>query len=221
MRKKLINIDNLSEVVKVYDGMTVMVAGFLGVGTSEILIDFLLNSGVKDLKVIVNDTSYPRKGVARLIEAKVVKKLICTHIGTNPETQRQFGSGELEIEFSPQGTLLERIRAKGTGLGGILTPVGVGTLIEEGKQKITLNDKEYLLELPLGADLAIIKAKQADRFGNLMYHGTACNFNPVMCLAADLVIAEAEEVVEIGKIDPDRVGTPGILVDYIITSGGR
>jgi acetate CoA/acetoacetate CoA-transferase alpha subunit len=150
---------------------------------------------------------------------KRVKKAIVSHIGTNPETGRQMMAGEMQVDLVPQGTLAERIRAAGSGLGGVLTPTGVGTIVEEGKQKLTVDGKEYLLEKPLKADIALIKAKRADKAGNLIYSKSARNFNPVMALAADLVVAEVEELVEVGQLDPDEIMTPGILVDKIIVSG--
>lgn len=201
------------------DGSTVLIAGFLANGTSEILIDAILEIGVKDLTVICNDTSFPDKGVGRLIKERRVKKVITTHIGTNPETQRQYIAKEIEVEFVPQGTLIERLRAYGAGLGGILTPVGVGTVVEENKEKISINGKEYLLELPLGGDISIIKAKWGDKFGNLKYYGTARNFNPVMALAGKKVIAEVENLLEIGEMNPNEVETPGIFVDFIVKGG--
>lgn len=201
------------------DGSTLLIAGFLANGTSEILIDAILDLGVRELTVICNDTSYPDKGVGKLIKEKRVKKVITTHIGTNPETQKQYINKEIEVEFVPQGTLIERLRAYGAGLGGILTPVGVGTVVEEGKQKFLINGKEYLLELPLGGDISIIKAKWGDKFGNLKYYGTARNFNPVMALAGKKVIAEVENLVEIGKMNPNEIETPGIFIDYIVKGG--
>jgi len=201
------------------DGSTLLIAGFLANGTSEILIDAILEIGVKDLTVICNDTSFPDKGVGRLIKERRVKKVITTHIGTNPETQRQYIAKEIEVEFVPQGTLIERLRAYGAGLGGILTPVGVGTVVEENKEKISINGKEYLLELPLGGDISIIKAKWGDKFGNLKYYGTARNFNPVMALAGKKAIAEVENLLEIGEMNPNEVETPGIFVDFIVKGG--
>ncbi|MDI6860902.1 MAG: CoA transferase subunit A [Caldisericia bacterium] len=201
------------------DGSTLLIAGFLANGTSEILIDAILDLGVRELTVICNDTSYPDKGVGKLIKEKRVKKVITTHIGTNPETQKQYINKEIEVEFVPQGTLIERLRAYGAGLGGILTPVGVGTVVEEGKQKFLINGKEYLLELPLGGDISIIKAKWGDKFGNLKYYGTARNFNPVMALAGKKVIAEVENLVEIGEMNPNEIETPGIFIDYIVKGG--
>lgn len=200
-------------------GMTVMIGGFLAVGTPTVLVNALLEAGVSDLTLIGNDTAFPDSGVGVLVVNKRVKKAIVSHIGTNPETGRQMMAGEMQVDLVPQGTLAERIRAAGAGLGGVLTPTGVGTIVEEGKQKLTVDGKEYLLEKPLKADLALIKAKKADKAGNLIYNKSARNFNPVMALAADLVIAEVEELVEVGQLDPDEVMTPGILVDKIIVSG--
>ncbi|HHU68896.1 MAG TPA: acetate CoA-transferase subunit alpha [Thermoanaerobacterales bacterium] len=201
---------------KVNDGMTVMIGGFLGVGTPEAIVDGLVEKGVKDLTVIANDTAFPDKGIGKLIIKKQIKKLIASHIGTNPETGRQMNEGETEVELVPQGTLAESIRAGGAGLGGFLTPVGIGTIVEQGKKKLEVNGKEYLLELPLKADVALLKAKKADRAGNLIYSKSARNFNPMMATAADFVIAEVDEIVEIGEIDPDAVMTPGIYVDMIV-----
>ena len=147
---------------------------------------------------------------------KKCKRVITSHIGTNPETGRQMISGELDVELVPQGTLAERVRAGGSGLGGILTPTGVGTVVEEGKEKITVDGREFLLEKPLRADIALLKAYKADKAGNLVYHRSARNFNPIMAMAADTVIVEVEHIVEVGEIDPDEVMTPGILIDRII-----
>lgn len=201
------------------DFSTVAIAGFLANGTSEKLIDGILEIGVKDLTIICNDTSYPDKGVGKLIKNRRVRKVITTHIGTNIETQKQYLNKEIEVEFVPQGTLIERLRAHGAGLGGILTPVGVGTVVEEGKQKFSINGKEYLLELPLGCDISIIKAKWGDEFGNLKYYGTARNFNPVMALCGKKVIAEVENLVKLGEMNPNEIETPGIFIDYIVKGG--
>ncbi|AZR74062.1 branched-chain amino acid dehydrogenase [Anoxybacter fermentans] len=209
-----------SEVMDIFkDGMSVMIGGFLAVGTPEGLIDLLIEKNVKNLTIIGNDSGYPDKGIGRLVVNRQVKKVIASHIGTNPETGNQMNAGELEVELVPQGTLAERIRAAGAGLGGILTPTGVGTVVEEGKEKKVIDGVEYLLELPLKADLALIKAWKADKKGNLVYRKSARNFNPVMASAADIVIVEAEEIVEVGEIDPDEVMTPGIFVDYIYDGG--
>jgi len=201
------------------DGSSLVIAGFLANGTSEILIDAILEMGVKELMIICNDTSFPDKGIGKLIKNKRVRKVITTHIGTNPETQKQYINKEIEVDFVPQGTLIERLRAYGAGLGGILTPVGVGTIVEEGKQKIVLNGKEYLFEEPLSGDISIIKAKWGDEFGNLKYYGTARNFNPVMALAGKKVIAEVENILKVGGMNPNEVETPGIFVDYIVKGG--
>lgn len=201
---------------KFSDGQTLMIGGFLGVGTPELLVDVLVEKNVRDLRVITNDTAFVGKGTGKLIVNKQIKQAIVSHIGTNPETGRQMNAGELDVELVPQGTLAERIRCAGSGLGGVLTPTGVGTIVEKGKEKITLNDKTYLLETPLSADIALIKAAKADTFGNLKYCQSARNFNPLMAMAAKLVIVEAEEIVEVGSLDPDEIVTPGVLVDIII-----
>lgn len=171
---------------------------------------------MKNLILIVNDTAYPDKGCGQLIANKQVKKVIVSHIGTNPCTSEQMNSGELEIEFSPQGTLAERIRSGGAGLGGVLTPTGIGTLVAEGKQVLNIDGKDYLLEKPLRADVALIGASVGDESGNLVYKGTTQNFNPLMATAADLVIAEVQELVETGDLYPELIKTPGIFVDFLV-----
>lgn len=207
----------LEEAVgKIKDGMTIMVGGFLANGTANTIIDALADSGVKDLTVICNDTAYPDKGVGKLLTNRQIKKLIVSYIGATPEASELMNSGELEIEFSPQGTLAERVRAGGCGLGGVLTPTGLGTIVAEGKEVIKIDGRDFLLERPLRADVAIIGASVADTCGNLIYRGTSRNFNPLMATAADLVIAEAKEIVEAGKIAPENVHTPGVLVDFIL-----
>jgi acetate CoA/acetoacetate CoA-transferase alpha subunit len=200
----------------VQDGATVMIGGFLAVGTPEKLIDALVAKNVTGLTVIANDSGWPDRGIGKLVVNKQVKKLVASHVGTNPETGKQMHSGEMEVILTPQGTLAEQVRAGGAGLGGVLTPTGLGTVVESGKQKIVIGGREYLLELPLRAQVALVKAKKADKMGNLVYHRSARNFNPLIALAADLVIAEAEEIVEIGEIDPDDVMTPGILVHMVV-----
>ena len=201
---------------KVQDGMTVMVGGFLGCGTPQILVDQLLAQGTKDLTLVCNDTAFPDSGVGKLVVSRQFKKVIVSHIGTNPETGRQMNANELAVDLVPQGTLAERIRSAGFGLGGILTPTGVGTPVEAGKQKLTIDGKDYLLELPIKADVALVKAYKADKAGNLVFRKAARNFNPLMATAADLVIVEAQNIVEIGEIDPDEVMTPGIFVNYLV-----
>ncbi len=210
---KLVTVQEAASMVK--DGMTIMVGGFLSSGGASCIMDLLVEKGVKDLTLICNDTTFPDRTHGKLIANKQVKKVICSHIGTNPCTMEQMNSGELEVEFVPQGTLAERIRAKGAGLGGVLTPTGIGTVVENGKETIKVDGKDYLLEKPLGADLAILGASVADKCGNLFYKGTSQNFNPLMAMAADVVIAEAGQIVETGKIEPECVHTPGIFVDYI------
>ena len=201
---------------KFADGQTIMIGGFLGVGTPESLVDGLVELNVKNLTIIANDTAFIGRGIGKLVVNKQAKKVIVSHIGTNPETGRQMNAGELEVDLVPQGTLAERIRSAGAGLGGILTPTGIGTIVEKGKEKITVNGKTYLLETPLRADVALIKAAKADTLGNLVYNRAARNFNPLMAMAADLVIVEAEEIVDAGSLDPDEIMTPGIFVDMVI-----
>lgn len=214
--KKLISIEDA--VAKIQDGATIMIGGFLAAGSPNRIIDALVASGVKDLTVICNDSGFPDRGMGKLVVNKQVKKLIVSHIGTNPETGNQMNTGELEIEFVPQGTLAERIRAKGAGLGGVLTRTGLGTIVAEGKETVKVDGVEYLLEKPLGADVALIGASVADEIGNLFYKGTTQNFNPLMASAADLVIVEAEELVKAGEIAPENIHTPGIFVDHICVS---
>lgn len=201
---------------KVKDGMTVMVGGFLGCGTPQTLVDQVLANGTKDLTLVCNDTAFPDSGVGKLIVNRQFKQVIVSHIGTNPETGRQMNAGELAVDLVPQGTLAERIRSAGFGLGGILTPTGVGTPVEAGKQKLTIDGKDYLLELPIKADVALIKAYKADKAGNLVFRKAARNFNPLMATAAQVVIVEAQNIVETGEIDPDEVMTPGIFVNYLV-----
>ena len=211
---KFISIEEA--VSKVKDGMTIMVGGFLANGTPNKIVDALAKSGVKNLTLICNDTAYPDKGVGQLIANKQVKKLFVSHIGTNPHTSEQMNSGELEIEFCPQGSLAERVRAGGCGLGGILTQTGMGTIVAEGKQIVNVDGKDYWLEKPLRADIALVGASLGDKAGNLVYRGTSQNFNPLMASAADLVIAEINELVEIGEIAAENVKTPSIMVDFIV-----
>lgn len=200
----------------VQDGSTIMVGDFLGSSTPECIINALVAQGTKDLTLISCTTGNPQHGCGKLIVNKQVKKAITSHIGTNRETGRQLNAGELEVEFVPQGTLAERIRCGGAGLGGALTQTGLGTSIEEGKTKIEVDGKVYLLEKPLHADVALLKAYRADEKGNLVYRLTSHNMNTVMAMAADIVIAEVEDIVPTGSLSPDTVVTPGPLVDYIV-----
>lgn len=215
---KQISLDEAAELIK--DGMTIMVGGFMGCGSPHKLIDKLVAKGVKNLTLICNDAGFPDYGVGKMVVAKQFKKVIATHIGLNKEMGRQMSEGETEVILQPQGTLAEQVRAGGAGLGGFLTPTGVGTPVEEGKQKITIDGKEYLLEKPLKADIAIVGAKRCDTSGNVQFHGSTRNFGEVMLTAADVTVVEVEEVVDAGKIDPDFVHVPGIFVDYI-TLGGK
>lgn len=212
--KKFVTVKEAAAMIK--DGMTVMVGGFLGVGSPIKLLDQLVENGVKDLNVIANDTAYPEVGLGKLITNHQVKSLTATHIGTNNNTIDQMNSGELKVTLQPQGTLAEQIRAAGAGLGGILTQTGLGTVVENGKQKVTVDGKEYLLEKPVRADVAIIGANICDEEGNLVYKGTSQNFCPMMATAADIVIVEPQEIVPTGSIAPENVKTPGIFVDYVI-----
>lgn len=198
------------------DGASLLIGGFMGVGSPHRLLDALVVAGRKDLTIIANDTAKPGFGIGKLISARAVTHLIASHIGLNPETQAQMIEGDLQVELAPQGTLIERIRAGGVGLGGVLTATGLGTPVEDGKQTVEVNGKTYLLETPLRADFALIGCHQADYIGNLEYSLTAHNFNPIIALAADQVIAEPKTIVPVGVISPDDVKTPGILVDHLI-----
>lgn len=211
---KLISIEEA--VSHINDGMTIMFGGFLGAGTAVKLVEAIAQKGVKNLTLIGNDTAYPNKAIGMLIANHQVKKLIASHIGTNADTVQQFNDKELEIEFVPQGTLAERIRCGGAGLGGVLTQTGLGTVVENGKRKVEIDGKEFLLEMPLHADVALIGASICDTAGNAIYKGTTQNFNPMMATAADLVIVETKELVEAGSIPMEQIHTPGIYVDYIV-----
>jgi acetate CoA/acetoacetate CoA-transferase alpha subunit len=204
-------------VALIPDGATVMIGGFMGVGTPQRLIDEVVRQGKRNLTVIANDTALPGVGIGQLITAGAVKRVVASHIGLNPETQKKMLAGELEVDLVPQGTLIERIRAGGSGLGGVLTPTGVGTLVENGKQRLEVSGKPYLLETALRADFALVEAFLADYLGNLYYALTARNFNPVIAMAADKVIVEAENIVPVGVISPDNVITPAPVVDYIVS----
>ena len=200
------------------DGASLMIGGFLGVGTPERVIDEIVRQNKRHLTVIANDTATVDKGIGKLIRAKLVRKAIVSHIGLNAETQRQMMAGELEVELVPQGTLIERIRAGGYGLGGILTQTGIGTLVEAGKQRVEVGGKPYLLEIALRADFALVQAFIADYLGNLGYALTARNFNPVIAMAAGTVIASADNIVPVGVISPDHVVTPAPIVDYLVAN---
>jgi acetate CoA/acetoacetate CoA-transferase alpha subunit len=203
-------------VAMIPDGASLMIGGFMGVGTPERLIDEIVRQNKRDLTVIANDTAMVGRGIGKLITAKLVRKVIASHIGLNPETQQKMLSGEMEVELVPQGTLIERIRAAGYGLGGILTPTGIGTVVEQGKRKLEVDGREYLLETPLAADFALVEAFLADYLGNLTYALTARNFNPVIAMAAKTVIVDPEHIVPVGTLSPDHVMTPAPLVDYLV-----
>ena len=207
----------LTEAVEqISDGSTLMIGGFMGIGSPHRLIGELVRQNRKGLTVIANDTARPGFAIGRLIDAKLVRTLVVSHIGTNPETQRQMIAGEIMVDLVPQGTLAERIRAAGYGLGGVLTPTGVGTLVAQGAQSIEVAGKQFLLALPIAADFALIGAHRADYVGNLSYALTARNFNPIMAMAATTVVAEAAEIVPVGVIPPDDVITPGSIVDHLL-----
>ncbi len=221
MENKFGKISTIEKAMEhVTDGCTIMIAGFGGIGSSYDLIQAIIEKGVKDLTIISIDAGDPDLGPDHIIANKQAKKLITSHIGATKAAGELLNAGELEIEFSPQGTLAERIRAGGVGLGGILTDIGMGTVIEEGKDKVTVDGKEYLVEKPLKADVAILLAEKADEFGNLVYSKTARGLNPLMARAAEFTIVDAKEIVALGDIDPEDVVTPGAYVDMIVHGGG-
>jgi len=219
MRNKILNSGD-EAVAQIKDGSVIMVGGFMTCGTPEILIDALVKKGVKDLTIICDDGGWPDKGVGRLIANGQARRLIASHVGLNPEVARRTNTDveadKLELTLVPQGTLAERIRAGGAGLGGVITPTGVGTLIAEGKHIINIDGRDFLLEKPLRAEFALIRASKIDKFGNTVFYGTTKNFNPLMATAADYVIAGACEIVEIGSIDPDAIHLSGIFVNAIV-----
>ncbi|WP_347550252.1 CoA transferase subunit A [Pseudalkalibacillus hwajinpoensis] len=201
-------------------GMTIMCGGFGGVGSPPTLIDWILESGIDNITLICNDAGFPWIGPGKLVTEKRVSKLIASHIGSNPEAGKQMHNGELDVHFYPQGTLAEKIRAGGMGLGGILVDVGLGTSIEEGKEKTIVKGKEYMIEPALTGDLAIVSCKKADHYGNLIYDQSARNTNTLMASAGDVTVAEAVEVVETGILNPEEIITQGVFVDHVIQSKG-
>jgi acetate CoA/acetoacetate CoA-transferase alpha subunit len=235
MTSKKLEIEQFKSMLR--DGMTIMYGGFMGNGTPPRLMQAILDSGVKDLTMIGDDTAFSDatkgpEGVGLLIRNKRVKKMITGHIGLNKEAQRQMIAGEMEIELCPIGSIAERIRAGGSGLGGVITPTGVGTLTEEVPQDLTINGqhynkkpvfningREFLYETPLRADLAVLEAVLSDKYGNLVYYTSMRNHSPLMALAADTVVVDVHQIVEVGCIDPDHVMTPGLLVDHIVYPG--
>jgi acetate CoA/acetoacetate CoA-transferase alpha subunit len=211
---KTISVDQAAAMIP--DGASVMIGGFMGVGTPQRLVDALVARGTAGLTVIANDTAMPGVGIGKLVRAGLVRRAIVSHIGLNPETQQQMIAGKIDVELVPQGTLIERIRAGGYGLGGVLTATGVGTVVEDGKQTLVVNGRTFLVEAPLRADYALVGAFLADYLGNLTYALTARNFNPIIAAATDTVIVEAENIVPTGVIAPDHVMTPAPLVDFIV-----
>lgn len=204
-----------------YDGMTLMFGGFGGVGSPPALIGGILDKNIQNLVLIGNDTGFPEIGIGKIVSRKRARKVIASHIGSNPVAGELMTRGEMEVEFSPQGTLMERIRAGGMGLGAILTDVGVDhEFVAKDKQKLTLNGKEYLIETALTAEVAIVYAKKADPFGNLVFDKSARNTNPLVAMAGKITIAEAEEIVPLGSLDPEEIVTPGVFVDRVIPSCG-
>lgn len=197
------------------DGSTIMIGGFMTCGHPFTLIDALLEQGAKNLSIIVNDMGFPGKGVGKLLEANRIKKITATHIGLNPYVAEKWHAGDVEVELVPQGTLAERCRAKGAGLGGILTLTGIGTEVEEGKQKLIIDGKEYLLEKPICADYAFVVADVADKFGNAIISKSRKNFNIVMAMAANHTILETRKIVELGDIDPDDAHMCGVFIQTI------
>lgn len=212
--KQAIRVEAAAELIP--DGAVLLVGGFMGVGSPLRLIDAMVARRCRDLTLINNDAGRPDHGIGKLIAAGLVRKLIASHIGLNPVCQQKMLGGEMEVELVPQGTLVERIRAGGVGLGGVLTATGLGTPVEDGKQKITVEGREYLVETPIRGDFALIAAHTADYKGNLAYQLTAHNFNPIMAMAADVVIAEPKEILPVGAIPPDAVKTPGVLIDHLL-----
>lgn len=219
--KKMNKVGSLDDaLVSIQNGCSIMFGGFGGVGNPPTLINGILQKGVKALTLIGNDAGFPTIGIGKIVSLGRAKKLIVSHIGSNPIAGQLMMNGEMEVEFSPQGTLAERIRAGGVGLGGILTDIGLDSMVEKGKQKIPVNGKDFLLETALTADVSIVFAKKADTFGNLIYETSARNTNPLVAMAGSYTIVEAEEIVEIGELDPEHIVTPGIYVDMIIQSQG-
>ena len=212
--KRAIRVEEAAELIT--SGSVLLIGGFMGVGSPHRLIDAMLETDLEDLTVVANDTAYPGCGIGKLITAGKISRVVASHIGLNPETQQKMISGEIAVELVPQGTLVERIRAAGVGLGGVLTATGIGTPVEEGKQIVEIDGNSFILEKPIRGEYALIAARQADYVGNLEYALTAHNFNPIMALAADCVIAEPHHIVPVGMIPPDAVKTPGILVDHLL-----
>lgn len=220
-RKITSKVSSLEKALSyIEDGCVLMFGGFGGVGNPPTLINGIYEKGVKDLILIGNDSGFPDIGIGKIVSRGRAKKLITTHIGSNPIAGQLMVEEKLEVEFCPQGILAERIRAGGAGLGGVLSDIGLGSMIEKGKQKVMVADKEYLIETPLRADVAIVHAKKADTYGNLVYDKSARNTNPLVATAGKITIAEVDEIVEVGELDPESIVTPGIYVDLVIQSKG-
>lgn len=216
--KKITTLEQIHQFF--HDEMTLMVGGFGGVGSPPTLLQALFESGVKDLHLICNDTGFPDIGIGRMVRNERIKSIVTSHIGSNPFAGKLMTEGKLNVEFSPQGTLAERIRAGGMGLGGVLVDVGLDSMAENGKEKVSVKGKQFLVEEALKAEVSIIFAKKADPFGNLVFDKSARNMNPHMAMAGDITIVEAEEIVPLGSLDPEEIVTPGVFVDYIISSEG-
>lgn len=213
---KQISAAEAAEMIK--PGSRLAIGGFLAVGAPEGVLDAIVEKGTDNLHMIVIASDWEDKGVGKLIKARLIKSAQVSHLGTNRTIQAQMNAGEVEIELVPQGTLMERVRAFGAGLGGILTPTGIGTVVEEGKQIINLEGKDYILEPAIASDFALVKAYKADKSGNLTFRKTARNSNPIMAMAGKITIVEAEHIVEVGELDPEEVVTPGVFVDYLVQS---
>lgn len=207
-------------LLAITDGCTLMYGGFGGIGSPPTMIEGILQKGIKDLTIIGNDTGFPQIGIGRLITAGRVKKVIASHIGSNPNAGLRMEEGTMEVVFYPQGTLAEKIRAGGVGLGGILVDVGVGTIMEQGKAAVSIDENKYLVEPALTADVAIVHAKKADPYGNLVYDKSGRNLNPLVAMAGKFTIAEVDEIVPLGELNPENIVTPGIFVDMVILSKG-
>jgi acetate CoA/acetoacetate CoA-transferase alpha subunit len=215
-------ITTLAAVMEYFhDGMTLMFGGFGGVGSPPALIDGILEKGVRNITLIGNDTGFPQIGIGKLVSQQRAAKVIASHIGSNPFAGQFMHEGKLEVEFSPQGILAERIRAGGVGLPAILSDIGTDNeMVTKNKPFFTLGDKKFLVETALTAEVSIVYAKKADEYGNLIYDKSARNTNPLVAMAGDITIAEVEEIVPLGSLDPDAIITPGVFVDYVILSKG-
>lgn len=217
----MMKVQSIEEAVRhIKSGSSLMFGGFGGIGNPPTLIQKLIENGTNDLTLIGNDAGFPQVGIGRLVTARRAKKIIASHIGSNPNAGKQMHEGLMEVEFSPQGTLVERIRAGGTGLGGVLVDIGVDGLVGENKQKVDVNGETYLVETALTADVAIVYAKKADTYGNLIFDKSARNTNPLVAMAGKVTIAEAEEIVPMGELDPEEIITPGVFVDIVVQSEG-